>query len=319
VGDLNYEDYFSLDVRRIGLRSSQRIFDYHSYYKELPEGIEFDDWGLPFKPGTDYHERLEKYPMKDFKTIEELSHYPWPDFLEGYRHKHFEDEVDKLHDLGLAVIGRERQVSGGFIFETAWQLRGMVQLFKDFYIKKDFADFLLDRIAEINGKLVARFAESGVDIIWLGDDIGVQDRPMFSLNLWRRWLKPRLKHLIDSAKNMNPDVLIFYHSDGFIEPFIPELIEIGVDILNPIQPECMDPIQIKNKYGDKLAFWGTIGVQSTLPFGTPKEVEATVKNMIETVGKGGGLLISPCHFIQTDVPWENIIAFFNAVEKFGKY
>ena len=109
------------------------------------------------------------------------------------------------------------------------------------------------------------------------------------------------------------------HSDGVIDPIIPELIEIGVDILNPVQPECMDPVQLKREYGNELAFWGTIGTQTTMPFGTPEEVKAVVKERIETVGQGGGLLLAPTHVIEPDVPWENVVAFFEAVEEYGRY
>jgi uroporphyrinogen decarboxylase len=125
-----------------------------------------------------------------------------------------------------------------------------------------------------------------------------------------------LASVIEAAKEANPEVLIFYHSCGYIEPIIPDLIEIGVDILNPVQPESMDPERIKKLYGNELAFWGTIGTQTTLPFGTPDEVRQEVKRMIETVGDGGGLLISPTHVIEPDVPWENIMAFVDAVKEY---
>ena len=100
---------------------------------------------------------------------------------------------------------------------------------------------------------------------------------------------------------------------------IPELIEIGVDILNPVQPECMDPAEIKRQYGDRLSFSGTIGTQSTMPFGTPREVEATIRKRIETVGVGGGLLLAPTHVLEPDVSWENILAFLEAVDRWGWY
>jgi len=128
-----------------------------------------------------------------------------------------------------------------------------------------------------------------------------------------------LKRVIESAKEVNPDMLVYYHSDGYIEPIIPDLIEVGVNILNPVQPECMDPTKIKERYGDRLAFFGTIGIQTTMPHGTPEDVRKEVKTRIETVGRGGGLLIAPTHVLEPDVPWENILAFFDAVEEYGKY
>jgi uroporphyrinogen decarboxylase len=158
-----------------------------------------------------------------------------------------------------------------------------------------------------------------VDLIILGDDIAMQTGMLMSLKMWREFLKPRLKRIIEAAKKVKPDALVFYHSDGKVWDAIPELIEVGVDVLNPIQPDCMDPAEVKREFGKDLSFFGTVSVQETLPKGTPKDVEEEVKLRIETVGKGGGLLIAPSHVLQPDTPWENITAFFEAVEKYGYY
>jgi len=163
------------------------------------------------------------------------------------------------------------------------------------------------------------FCEAGVDILRLGDDVGSQKGMLMSPEVWRKWLKPGLKKVIKSARDINPEIHIFYHSDGYIEPIIPELIEIGVDILNPVQPECMDPAKLKREYGDKLAFWGTVSCQRTMPFGTPEDVINEVKLRIKTVGENGGLLIAPTHILEPDVPWENVLAFFEGVKKYGRY
>jgi uroporphyrinogen decarboxylase len=153
----------------------------------------------------------------------------------------------------------------------------------------------------------------------LGDDVAMQTGMLISPQLWRIWLKPRMVRIINAAKSIHPRIHIFYHSDGNPSAIIDELIEIGVTVLNPIQPECMNPAEVKKKYGDRLAFWGTMGVQSTLPFGTPEDVRAEVKLRMQTIGSGGGLLLGPSHMIEPEVPWENIIAFFNAVEEYGYY
>jgi len=319
IGTYNYEDYFGIEIRRVGFRPAKKLPDFSVYYDFLPENTCFDDWGIPYVAGSDYHIKREFYPMAKFKTKEEILDYPWPDFMAPYRHRHLEGEVKKLHDRGYAVIGRLTEISGGFIFETAWQLRGMDNLFVDFYDNPEFATTLLDKITEITAQVSIRFAEAGVDILWLADDIGMQDTMLMSPSMWRRWLKPRLKYVIDSAKKVNPKLFIFYHSDGFIEPLIEDLIEIGIDILNPVQPECMDPVKLKKLYGERLSFFGTIGVQTVMPFGTCEDVRQNVKEMIEKVGKGGGFIVAPTHFVGTQVPWENVEAFFNAVEEFGKY
>jgi len=205
------------------------------------------------------------------------------------------------------------------IFEVSWQLRGMENLLLDFLENKPFAIYLLDFITEMRRFMIRRFAEAGVDHIHLGDDMGTQRGMLISPKMWREWFKERMRSIILVAKKVNPEVIISYHSDGNIEKIIPELIEIGIEVLNPVQPEAMDPVKLKQKYGNKLAFWGTVGTQSTMPFGTPKEVKKVVKQRIETVGDGGGLLISPTHMLEPEVPWENIRAFFEAVEEYGHY
>ena len=142
---------------------------------------------------------------------------------------------------------------------------------------------------------------------------------MMSKTIWRNQIRFTMERCIAAAKRVNPDVLAYYHSDGNILDIIPDLIEIGVDVLNPVQPECMDPVEIKEMYGSRLSFWGTIGTQTTMPFGSVKEVEETTRRMIETVGKGGGLVIAPTHLLEPEVPLENIDAFYRAVRKYGKY
>ncbi|MCL6488309.1 MAG: hypothetical protein K6T76_05155, partial [Alicyclobacillus mali] len=111
---------------------------------------------------------------------------------------------------------------------------------------------------------------------------------LMSPQVLRETLLPRLGRIIAAAREQNPEILIFFHTDGFVEPIIDDLIEIGVDVLNPIQPECMDIAALKDKYGDRLSFWGGVGIQTTMPFGTPAEVKEVVRQTIETVGAGGG-------------------------------
>jgi len=125
--------------------------------------------------------------------------------------------------------------------------------------------------------------------------------------------------MFSEFKDINPDIKIAFHSDGYIEPIIPDFIEIGLDILNPVQPKSMDPARLKKLYGDKLTFWGCVDIQEVLPFGTPEDVEQEVKLRIETVGKRGGLLLAPAHNIQPQVTIENILAFYRAARKYGKY
>ena len=174
-----------------------------------------------------------------------------------------------------------------------------------------------DRITEIRCEMARQYCMAGIDVLHIGDDIATQLNMMFSMEVYRKWLKPRLKRVIDAAKEVNPNIIIDYHSDGNCEAAIEDLIEIGIDVLNPVQPECMNAAEIKKKYGSRLSFRGTIGTQTTMPFGSPQDVMKEVETMIETVGKNGGLILAPSHLLEPEVPFENIEAFISAVRKFN--
>jgi uroporphyrinogen decarboxylase len=283
--------------------------------RALPEGAFADEWGNLVVKGYKYRTTDYIYPMQALKTVAELNEYPFPDFSQEQCLAHLEAEVRSLHDRNLAVTGS----LWGTFFERSWHMRSMDRLFMDFYDNPEFATALLDKMLEIRCFQAGYYAEVGVDILHTGDDLGMQHTLIMSVAMWRKWIKPRLAQVIQTARRIKPDLLVEYHTDGYVVPFIPELIEIGIDVLNPVQPECMDPVEIKRKFGDRLAFSGTVGNQSTLPFGTSDEVRRVVKERIETVGRGGGLILAPSHMLEPDVPWENILAFFEAAEEFGHY
>jgi len=150
---------------------------------------------------------------------------------------------------------------------------------------------------------------AGADELHTGDDVASQNALMFSREHWREFIKAKWTKVYAAAKEIKPDIQIRYHSDGNITEIIPELIEIGVTILNPLQPECVDVEDIKKKYGDRIVIDGTIGTQTTMPFGTPDDVRECVKKRVETLGQDGALILSPTHILEPEVPIENILAF----------
>jgi len=306
--------YFGWEVRGVGFGGPQALPDFGAYFAELPPGTPFTEYGVAHVPGSFHHFTRLRHPLQQSTGLADLETYPWPDFTPAHRHVHLEADVAALHEAGSYVQG-----GVGHIFEDAWQITSMPKLLTDFVQAPEQAAYVLDRITEDRVFMARRLAEAGCDGLSTGDDVGMQDRMMMSPATWRQWFKPRWARVFRAAKEVNPDLQIMYHSDGAIEPIIPDLIEIGLDVLNPVQPECMDPAALKRQYGDRLAFWGTIGTQTTMPFGTPEEVRRVVRERIETVGAGGGLLVAPTHVLEPDVPWENIVAFLAAVEEYGSY
>jgi uroporphyrinogen-III decarboxylase len=199
------------------------------------------------------------------------------------------------------------------ILETAWALRGLEQMFVDMLLDPDLANHLLDIPYHYHLTAARKLVELGVDMIWTGDDIGAQHSMLIAPKTWRKLLKPRMANFIEELRAINPNIKIAYHSDGDIRPVIGDLIEIGVDVLNPIQPASMDPAEIKRTYGDRLCFWGTIDEQHTLPFGAAADVRAEVLERLRTIGQGGGLILAPTHHVQLDTPLENFWAMVETI------
>lgn len=270
---------------------------------------EVDEWGVWWRAGEFHHFARIESPLRGRLDLARLRDYPWPDLDQPYRYASMRARVEALHAQGLAVAA-----FAGSVFEQSWYLRGLEDLMADLVTAPALAHALFERTAAIQQYAAAQFARAGVDIIITGDDVAGQRGLLMSLGTWREFLKPRLAATARAVKAANPASRVFYHSDGNVATLIPELIEIGVDILNPIQPECLDPAALKRRYGDRLAFWGTVSVQRTMPFGSPDDVRAEVRERIRTVGRGGGLILAPAHVLGPETPWENIVAFFEAAD-----
>ncbi|MFQ5857290.1 MAG: uroporphyrinogen decarboxylase family protein [Anaerolineae bacterium] len=273
-----------------------------------------DEWGVRWKNveyetkfGTGHYTEMVGHPLADDEAIDSYQP-PDPNRPELYveAERVIREFKDEYWIVGVTVTT---------IFETAWALRGYARTLMDLVLNPDFVEKLFDIPFTYHLTAATRLAEMGVDMIWIGDDVGTQDRMLFSPETWRRFLKPRMATFISTLKNIDPDVRVAYHSDGAIYPIIPDLIEIGLDVLNPVQPRSMDPERLKREYGDKLCFWGSVDEQYTLPFGTPAEVENEVITRLRTLGRSGGLIIGPTHHVQLDTPLENFWAMVNTTTR----
>ena len=327
TGEDDPAEHFGLEVRDVYLRPSttdSRLSTFDSpfapYYPDgvppllNPAGWEVGEWGVGQEPGSEHHFIRICHPMRNLMTLDELHRYPFPDYTEAERHQHLEAEVASLHARDLFVIGFMEWT----IFEIAWHMRGMDNLFADLASDPAFAEELLERITERRCFQAKRYAEAGVDLLKIGDDVGTQRGMLMNPALYRKWFKPRYARVIEAARRARvvPGPLpVCYHSDGDCREIIPDLIEIGVTVLNPVQPECMEPAWIKREFGRDLVFWGAVGTQTTMPFGTPEEVYSTVQRTVDTLGPTG-YFPCPTHVLEPEVPWANIHAFFRAVEEY---
>jgi uroporphyrinogen decarboxylase len=260
--------------------------------------------------------RHRRNPLSNATTLEELKNFPFPVLDANYHVAGLSQQVDNLHAAGLAAGGNLPHL-GGELFEAAWRLRGLETFLLDLVQRPEMAHFLLDRLTDLARRNAITLVRAGVDILSLDDDVGMPGTMMIGPNTWRTFLKARYKSIIDSARAENPDLQVLFHSDGYFTPIIPDLIEIGVQAINPVQPDHMDATEIRDTHGTRLALWGTVGRHTTFSFGTPQEIRAEVKERIQTLGRSG-LILCPAYDIdEPDIPWENIAAFLQAVREFG--
>jgi uroporphyrinogen decarboxylase len=314
-GTQSPRDYFGMDITRVTFNPTNlpraRFREWLGPESEeaLASG-EVDEWGVRRRKGGFHHFIHMQPTLSGIQEFSRLEEYPWPDLDQTYRWSGVRERVEALHAQGFAVAGY-----AGSVFERSWYIRGMEDLMMDMLTFPKVAHWLFERTAELQRFAAQQFACAGVDILITGDDVAGQKGMLMKPAIWREFLKPRLAATVRAIKEIRPETFVFYHSDGNLEAIIPELIEIGIDILNPVQPECMVPAEIKRKFGDRLSFWGTVSVQQTMPFGTPAEVRAEVTSRICEVARGGGLILSPAHVLGPETPWDNIAAFFEAADK----
>lgn len=263
------------------------------------------------------------HPLREADSVEEIEEYEgWPDMTDPTRVAHVNEHASKLaEENDYAIMATPWLL---FPLERAFAMQGMEVSLQNTVRNPGFAKALLRKITEkcktLMGSLLSELGDN-VDIICIGDDLGTQDSLLMSPGTYRKLLKPVHADFIDFIKERT-DAKVFFHTDGDVFPLIDDLIEIGVDILNPVQTSAgrmSDLSELKNQFGDEIVFCGAIDTQRVLPGGTPGEVKSEVKRVIETLGPGGGYMVSAVHTIIEEVPAENVIAMVDAVREFGSY
>jgi uroporphyrinogen decarboxylase len=308
---------FGIDTRYVRMGAPR------AYRFELaPDNSYVDIWGTRWRkpPSSLYYDMVE-FPIKD-ATLDDLKRYRWPDPHDPGRTDGLRERARRLaEETDRAVV---LDVAGFGVFEQGWALRGFENFLADLIAEAAFAEALIQGVADYQMALYERvLAEVGpyVDVVMVAEDLGTQSGPMVLPEIYRRMIKPAQKRVWNFIKSRTTAKL-FLHSCGAVRAFIPDLVEIGVDILNPVQVAAkgMDPKALKAEFGRDLTFWGGgCDTQKVLTFGTPDQVEAEVRRRIAELAPGGGFVFNQIHNVQPQVPAENIVRMLDTVLEYGRY
>ena len=287
--------------------------DYSSFHpgrENGKDGFSIDGNGVGHLNHGFYHFTEYLSPLRHAASIRELEEYPLVSNL-GWSDAKMREEREAAH-----AAGDYASLWVGHMYENAWQVRGYEEFLTDLLTQREWAELLLDRYCDSNVRSAAAGARAGYDLICLGDDVANQNALMFQPDLRRDVMKPRWAKVIRAAREVKPDIQVWYHSDGNVESILDDIVEIGITILNPVQPECMDPVKIRRRYGRRLAFDGCVGTQTTFPFSSADELRRTVRDLSRALnGRKGGLMLAPTHVLEPEVPPENVVAFFDECDR----
>jgi uroporphyrinogen decarboxylase len=293
------------------------------------DGLLYDEWGIGRKKvvrqdGSFYFEMV-KHPLAG-ATLKDIDDYPWPDPADPERIQGLRERILKLRqDTDKAIMAK----FSNSIWEQSWWLFGLQDWFEKLATDPQIPCAIMERVSQVAlGTMEAGLDAAGdlVDIVRLsGEDLGTQKAPMISPHMFVNYVQPYFARLWSLAKaklrEKNSPARLALHSCGNVRPFIPVWIEMGLDILDPIQPKAqgMEPAGLKRDFGDRLVFHGGIDIQEILPFGSPADVMQEVRRYIQVLGPGGGYIVAPAHNVQSDVPPENLVAIRDAIGEYGYY
>ncbi len=281
-----------------------------SFYGQ-PEPEYTDPWGIRWryiKYDTGVYTEIAEYPLGGDRA--KLDAFEIPDPLEDSQYDDFRKKKELYGDEKW-MIGSS-QIS---IFEGCWYLRGLDTFMMDMALEPEYSEKLMDKVMQFPLKAARKYIELGADMIWFGDDVAMQTGMMMSVDMWRTYFKQRYATLFGECKKLNPNIKIAYHSCGNCQDILDDMIEIGLDVLNPLQPMAIDPFETKKRYGKRLALFGGLCVQNTMPYGSTEDVRNAVTKLKAELGKGGGYILAPAHHIQADTSLENIRTFYEAAIK----
>jgi uroporphyrinogen decarboxylase len=327
VIDEDVAERLKTDCRSLGRRryvAQHSSAGYNVEFRDEGKYTAFtDEWGTSWRKPREggFYYDMYQYPMAEAETVDDIKGYVWPDPTPPHRFEGLKERAKAIHEQGKAVI-----LSGlcAGVSEMHARLRGYENYYTDFLLNPSLTEYIMDKLVELKMTYWERaFAEAGeyVDIVGEGDDMAGQDRLLFSPDIYRKYMKPRHTELFSFIKKQAPAKL-FFHTCGAIRPLIGDLIESGIDILNPVQKSAagMDLVDLKREFGKDVVFWGGgVDTQRVLGTGTPDEVRDDVKRSIDALAPGGGFVFCTVHNTQANVPPENFSAMWETLQEYGVY
>ncbi len=283
-------------------------------YKTFEDSGWIDWWGIRKKMLGDFEEIME-HPLSNASTVDDVLSHSWPD-PDWFDYAGLKKRCERLR--GYALVIRDPGPYSICVLRVAMYLRSMDKFMMDLVMNPEFAKAVIDQVGQFYMEMSRRILESIghlTDIYFIADDVGMQDGLMISPEMFSEFLEPILKQFIRQAKGYGQRIM--YHSCGTIRSMIPKFIELGIDILNPIQTSAkdMEPAALKKEFGKALCFHGALDIQTVLSRGTPAEVKAEVLNLCALLGEGGGFILAPTNNIMPETPLKNILALYEAVRE----
>ena len=301
TGAADPAEYFDADVRCRSLKTRFGGENPAALHETVEPGTTFDEWGNGHWAGGREGTVDKSYPaLAAARTVRDVEALP-PPLIERQVDA---GPIEAIHAAGYPVFGY-----AGSVYEWSWWIRGMERFMMDLLSEPELAQAVIHKIADHTTRLALETARAGVDVLCFFDDAGMQSGMQISPELWRRFVKPAWRSVLDAVRAESPDARFFLHSCGKIHAIVPDIIEVGFHILHPVQPECMDFAAVYNEYGRDIVLTATISSQKIFPFGSPEEVREEVRRLADVVADTRRAILMPSNVIQPETPWPNVVAF----------
>lgn len=321
IEDEQARELLGVDVRIIQAEPTVAGRAFRKYLDSLPQEIfvgrlqqlrRYHAWR--YRPEQSRRDPAAPSPLADAATPADVERFRFPDFGGDRAYHRLRADIAGFHDRQLAVFASPPHL-GGVLFEAAWRLRGFEGFFCDLAHGNEVSIWLLDRLTDLACHYAAMIAAADADVLYLGDDLAEPTHLLISPHMWQRIFASRYRRIVAAARAAKSDIHVCFHSDGNLTGLLDHLLAVGIDAVEPVQPDCMNPRRIKQRLGDRLTLVGCTGTARLLHHGSPAQVRAEVQRRKRELAAGGGLILAPAYDLLPSAPWANIHALFEELRQ----